>query len=65
MQGYALKREQTRRQIFRIEMEQVVVWEARLALIELVYPKAGNGRRPCPFTTMLRTHLRRKWFWLH
>ncbi len=55
---YAGKRKQTRREIFLSEMEQVVPWDALLSLIELVYPKAGKGRRPDPMSTMLRVHLR-------
>jgi len=54
---YAGKRKQTRREIFLAEMEQTVPWETLLALIEPVYPKAGNGRRPYALETMLRIHL--------
>jgi len=59
---YAGKRKQTRREIFLAEMEQVVPWEALLALIEPVYPKAGNGRRPYALKTMLRIHLMQNWY---
>lgn len=59
---YAGKRKQTRRERFLEEMEKVVPWEALLALIEPHYPKAGNGRRPYPFKTMLRIHLLQNWF---
>jgi IS5 family transposase len=59
---YAGKRKQTRRELFLEEMERVVPWEALLALIEPVYPKAGKGRRPYPITTMLRIHLLQNWF---
>lgn len=59
---YAGKRKQTRREIFLEEMERVVPWEALLALIEPVYPKAGKGRRPYPIKTMLRIHLLQNWF---
>ena len=59
---YAGKRKQTRRERFLAEMEQVVPWEALLALIEPAYPKAGNGRRPYAIKTMLRIHLMQNWF---
>ena len=59
---YAGKRKQTRREKFLAEMEQVVPWDALLALIEPVYPKAGNGRRPYALKTMLRVHLMQNWF---
>lgn len=42
---YAGKRKQTRRKRFLAEMEDVVPWEALLAVVEPVYLKAGNGRR--------------------
>lgn len=59
---YAGKRNQTRRERFLAEMEQVVPWAGLLALIELFYPKAGNGRRPYPLESMLRIHLLQNWF---
>jgi IS5 family transposase len=59
---YAGKRKQTRREKFLAEMEQVVPWKALLAVIEPVYPKAGNGRRPYALKTMLRIHLMQNWF---
>ncbi len=59
---YAGKRKQTRREKFLAEMEQVVPWNALLALIEPVYPKAGKGRRPYPLKTMLRVHLLQNWY---
>jgi IS5 family transposase len=43
-------------------MEQVVPWNALLALVESVYPKAGKGRRPYPMKMMLRIHLLQNWF---
>lgn len=61
---YAGKRKRTRREIFLAEMEQVVPWQALLALIEPVYPKAGRGRRPYPLASMLRIHLMQNWFGL-
>lgn len=48
------KPKQTRREKFLAEMETVVPWARLLAVIEPVYPKAGNGRRPYELPTMLR-----------
>lgn len=59
---YAGKRKQTRRERFLAEIEQVVPWVGLLALIEPLYPKAGNGRPPYPLDTMLRIHLLQNWF---
>jgi transposase, IS5 family len=59
---YGGKRKQTRREVFLAEMEQVVPWDALLALIEPVYPKAGKGRHPYAIKTMLRIHLMQNWF---
>jgi len=59
---YAGKRKHTRREKFLSEMEQVVPWEALLAVIEPAYPKAGGGRRPYALVTMLRIHLMQNWF---
>ncbi len=59
---YAGKRKRTRREMFLAEMDQVVPWDALLALIEPHYPKAGRGRRPYPLATMLRIHLLQNWF---
>ncbi len=33
-----------------------------LEVIEPVYPKAGNGRRPYPLDTMLRIHCMQQWY---
>ena len=59
---YAGKRKRTRREVFLAEMEKVVPWDALLALIEPVYPKAGKGRHPYPIQTMLRIHFMQQWF---
>ena len=42
---YAGKRKQTRKELFLIEMDQVVPWQGLIALIEPHYPK-GEGSRP-------------------
>ena len=61
---YASKRKRTRREKFLAEMDQVIPWSILLNLIEPVYPKAGNGRRPYPLKAMLRIHLMQNWFGL-
>jgi IS5 family transposase len=61
---YASKRKRTRREAFLAEMEQVIPWTILLNLIEPVYPKAGNGRRPYPLKVMLKIHLMQNWFGL-
>ncbi len=61
---YLGKRKRTRREVFLAEMERVIPWDALLALIEPVYPKAGRGRKPYPLATMLRVHLMQNWFGL-
>jgi IS5 family transposase len=45
-----------------MEMEAVVPWTRLLAVIEPVYPRAGNGRRPYELSTMLRIHFMQQWF---
>jgi IS5 family transposase len=45
----------SKRELFLDQMNQVVPWSELLALVEPVYPKAGNGRRPVGLAIMLRT----------
>ncbi len=45
--GFERYTKKTRRALFLEEMEQVVPWAELCALIEPVYPKAGQGR-PSP-----------------
>ncbi|MFP5403590.1 MAG: IS5 family transposase, partial [Gammaproteobacteria bacterium] len=40
----------------------VVPWTRLLAVIDPVYPKAGNGRRPYELPVMLRIHFMQQWF---
>jgi len=56
------KRRQTRKEIFLSRMEQLLPWLRMLAVIEPIYPKVGNGRRPYPLETMLRIHCLQKWY---
>ena len=53
---YSSKRRQTRKEIFLSRMDAILPWAKLLAVIEPVYPKAGNGRRPYPLETMVRIH---------
>ncbi|VXC70988.1 transposase [Pseudomonas sp. 8Z] len=59
---YAGKRKQTRKELFLIEMEQVVPWKGLIALIEPHYPKGEGGRPVYPLMVMLRVHLLQNWF---
>lgn len=51
---YAGKRKQTRKELFLIEMDQVVPWRGLVALIEPHYPKGEGGRPAYPLMAMLR-----------
>jgi IS5 family transposase len=46
----------SKRELFLDQMNQVVPWSELLALVEPVYPKAGNGRQPVGLAIMLRTY---------
>ncbi len=52
----------TRRAAFLAEMNRVVPWLALCALIEPVYPKAGNGCPPIELERMLRIYFLQNWF---
>jgi IS5 family transposase len=59
---YAGKRKQTRKELFLIEMDQVVPWKGLIALIDPHYPKGEGGRPAYPLMAMLRVHLMQNWF---
>ncbi|MDD1976207.1 IS5 family transposase [Pseudomonas tussilaginis] len=59
---YAGKRKQTRKELFLIEMNQVVPWKGLIALIEPHYPKGDGGRPAYPLMAVLRVHLMQNWF---
>lgn len=59
---YADKRKQTRKELFLIEMDQVVPWKGLIGLIEPHYPKGEGGRPAYPLMAMLRVHLMQNWF---
>jgi IS5 family transposase len=52
----------SRRELFLDEMEQVVPWSGLQSLVEPLYAKAGNGRRPVGLGIMLRTYFVQQWF---
>ena len=60
----AMKKKQTRRELFLSEMDAVVPWGRLLSLIEPHYPKAGSkgGRPPMPLETMLRVYFLQNWY---
>jgi IS5 family transposase len=60
--GFDKHAKPTRRAAFLAEMERVVPWKALCALIEPVYPKAGNGRPPIGLERMLRIYFLQNWF---
>ena len=60
--GFERYGKKTRRAMFLEEMEQVVPWSELCALIEPLYPKAGNGRPPVGVERMLRIYFLQQWF---
>ncbi|SEG88930.1 IS5 family transposase [Marinobacterium lutimaris] len=56
------KRRQTRKEKFLGRMEKLIPWQRLESVIEPHYPKAGNGRRPYPLSTMLRIHCMQQWY---
>jgi hypothetical protein len=60
----AIKKKQTRRELFLTEMDLVVPWGRLLALIAPHYPKVGlkGGRPPMPLESMLRVYFLQNWY---
>ncbi len=56
------KRKGTRREVFLAAIDQAIPGAKIEAVIEPVYPKAGNGRRPYPLSKMLRVHFLQQWY---
>ena len=54
----------TRRVQFLAQMDQVAPWSELVAVVEPVYPKAGEvgGRPPMPLECMLRVYFLQLWF---
>ncbi len=59
---YAGNRKQTSKELFLIEMNQVVPWQDLIALIVPHSPKGDGGRPAYPLMAMLRVHLMQNWF---
>lgn len=59
---FSSKRRQTRKEVFLGRMDDLLPWDKLLGVIEPVYSKAGNGRRPYPLETMLRIHCMQQWY---
>jgi len=59
----AMKKKQTRRELFLADMDTVVPWGRLLALIAPHYPQAGpkGGRPPILLETMLRIYFLQNW----
>ena len=60
--GFEKYAKTTRRAQFLADMERVVPWGELCALIEPVYPKAGDGRPPIDLELMLRVYFLQHWF---
>lgn len=62
----AMKKKQTRREVFLAQMDAVVPWGRLLALIAPHYPKVGpkGGRPPMPIDVMLRVYFLQNWYGL-
>jgi IS5 family transposase len=60
--SYEQYRKPTRRDEFLATMQAIVPWSALCEVIELHYPKAGNGRPPIGLERMLRIHFIQHWF---
>ena len=56
------KRRQTRKEKFLGRMEKLIPWPRLESVIEPCYPKAGNGRKPYPLSTMLRINCMQQWY---
>jgi IS5 family transposase len=54
--GFEKYTKTTRRAQFLAQMDRIVPWAALCALIDPVYPKAGNGRPPIDLELMLRVY---------
>jgi len=59
---FSNKRHQSHKGLFLSRMEQILPWQDMTAVIEPIYPKAGNSRRPYPLETMLRIHYMQHWY---
>lgn len=60
--GFRKYAKATRRSVFLGEMERVIPWSEIYALVEPVYPVAGNGRPPRKLPLMVRAYFLQQWF---
>ena len=60
--GFERYSKTTRRAAFLADMDRIVPWAELCALIEPVYPKAGDGRPPIGLERMLRIYFLQQWF---
>jgi len=60
--GFARHGKITKRATFLAEMDRVVPWAELCAVVEPVYPKAGQGRPPIELERMLRMYFLSHWF---
>jgi len=56
------KRRRTRKEIILGRMDKLIPWHRLESIIGPHYPKAGNGRREYPLSTMLRIHCLQQWY---
>ena len=59
---FMIGRNMHRKELFLIEMDQVVPWKGLIALIEPHYPKGEGGSPAYPLMAMLCVHLMQNWF---
>jgi len=59
---FSQKPRKTRKEIFLGRMDKLIPWKRLEGIIKPHYPKAGNGRRPYPLSTMLRIHFMQNWY---
>jgi IS5 family transposase len=60
--GFEQYRRATRRDLFLSKMNEILPWHALCEVIELHYPKPGNGRPPVGLERMLRMYFVQHWF---
>jgi len=53
---FSSKRRQTRKEVFIGRMDDLLPRDKLFGVIEPLYPKVGNDRRPYPLENMLRIH---------
>ncbi|MBK0414510.1 transposase [Chromobacterium haemolyticum] len=59
---HTAKKKQARCEIFLAEMDKVMPWALLATVIEPVYPKPGNGRRPYSLASMLHIDCLQQWY---